>query len=461
MENVNPIHAHSFNQTYRFGGNASALVSYVCSTVKQNPLVEWAKSGKISEERSVNPDYHDNYNFEPFCPFPFINKGWAADGKESSEDIVMNDCSLTWAETTDGAYQKKCAIYSIVACLPLFWCLSHLRIFYLNKVRTIKNKKRHPSMFGIFSRHPNINEQMCWLGVWISVIHTVMCTDIDAWSTGNLMLKQLLMAWLTASIVHILVLLVSSWITIIDAGTTRITPPWCQKLVYFSYFGIYVFETVCGQLMRVVGKAKDYDCYSSAEVTFAKSIMFVLLVTVWGCLAYVYGLRIKNQLENVNDNSQLTNEQKKISKWLRTTCRLCFLGFWWKTLPLISFSGRAWTFYGIPPCKVSMFAFVNVGIFVTQYSIAYAQQPLHEGKTATMRLAEGFSSTFLGTKSKTGKNSNKKGWNSTGSVVPNSGDSSGTESSDVSSVASESSLSMGDSIYTEIEREELEGKENK
>ena len=308
MTTPNPLHLHSFNQTLRFNNNATILKNYVCSVIKHNPLTEWTKHGKIADARALDPDYTDNYNYEPICPFPKINSGWMYHNSGDHLDfsnVKINDCNITWAESTGGRYEVKCRFYFIASILPMLFCIHHLHVmFLLKKEASKKNKKINTkSILRLFSRNPNVNEQMCWLAVIVGFVHCWLCLDIDAWQNGNLTLKQLLMAWATASCIHIFVLLVRTWVTIIDGGKSKSTPPWCLWLSRFSFIAVYVFETVFGQLMRTTGKAADYDVYSNSWPTIAKNSMFLLVVGTWGSLAAVYGLKIAKHLKG-NDGGE-------------------------------------------------------------------------------------------------------------------------------------------------------------
>jgi len=38
----------------------------------------------------------------PVCEFPYINKGWGIDGEPGYDDVVFDDCSITYADTIPG-----------------------------------------------------------------------------------------------------------------------------------------------------------------------------------------------------------------------------------------------------------------------------------------------------------------------------------------------------------------------
>ena len=100
------------NHTRRFY-NATEMVKYVCSTTKPNIFTEWLQS---PESISARPDsYHDNYNYEPICPFPYLPKGWAYNSNIlNATNVELNNCSLTWAEAAGDQYSKKCQTYFIM-----------------------------------------------------------------------------------------------------------------------------------------------------------------------------------------------------------------------------------------------------------------------------------------------------------------------------------------------------------
>jgi len=65
-----------YNQTARFH-NASDLVEYVCSHTTPNWFVPMQETPEVLAARPMS--YHDNYNWEPICPFPYVPKGWGYD----------------------------------------------------------------------------------------------------------------------------------------------------------------------------------------------------------------------------------------------------------------------------------------------------------------------------------------------------------------------------------------------
>ena len=55
--------------------------------------------------------------YEPTCEFPYVNKGWASDGDEGFEDVVLGDCSITYADASGGSQALSNTIYTILYVL--------------------------------------------------------------------------------------------------------------------------------------------------------------------------------------------------------------------------------------------------------------------------------------------------------------------------------------------------------
>ena len=207
------------NHTRRFY-NATEMVKYVCSTTKPNIFTEWLQS---PESISARPDsYHDNYNYEPICPFPYLPKGWAYNSNIlNATNVELNTCSLTWAEAAGDQYSKKCQTYFIMSMIP-----GIIFLFYLALLANSKNN--HKAMSKEFfilpgnlliSKKPNLSEKICWLNVLVSVLHCFVCTDIEGWyGTITLPWRSVLIGFFTAIYLHIVVILVSGWVTVIDGG---------------------------------------------------------------------------------------------------------------------------------------------------------------------------------------------------------------------------------------------------
>ena len=55
------------------------------------------------------------------CDFPKVPKGWGEDGEPGFGDVnvTLGDCSITYAESTGGQYGMMCAIYAILAIIPM------------------------------------------------------------------------------------------------------------------------------------------------------------------------------------------------------------------------------------------------------------------------------------------------------------------------------------------------------
>ena len=384
----------------------------------------------------------DQFGYEPICPFPYLPEGWHVDKmrmgeyKQIGDGLIMNTCTRTWADATDGRYAKKCSTYMVLSIFPAIICISYIKILNHNKrqSRAYKDNKTHWLLQSLVN--PNLSEKLCWLNIGTAVTHFLLSYDIDCWA-GKLTLnmKQFLMAFNMASMVCILVMLVTAWITVVDGGAKRATPRWAKVLSRVCMIGVFLGELIGGQLQSRMNKAAIYDVYTDGMVIMVKWNIFIWALFIWGCLAYVYGLKISQQLKS--NSSKVSSEVKKIKKFCYTAAILTAAAFIWRLIPIFMMHGQTYTYYGIPPCVFSSSAFINNFILFLQYGICYAQQPGQ--KKATTRLLEAVKSTiFTGGKSSKSRKSTKATGTGAGSSANSSGVGAGqsTKSSANSSGAS-------------------------
>ena len=77
-----------FNQKDRFNSSRD-LVEYVCSFYPHN-----------------HPTRQMNY--DPICPFPYINKGWKLPlDPNNNAGIKFDDCSMLWSDSSQGEREKR------------------------------------------------------------------------------------------------------------------------------------------------------------------------------------------------------------------------------------------------------------------------------------------------------------------------------------------------------------------
>jgi len=65
-------------------------------------------------------------------------------------------------------------------------------------------------------------------------------------------------------------MLVTAWITIIDGGKNKRTPPWAKWLGRFQYVGQYIAEVIGGNLEYVTGDGVNYAGGMNTYITYYK-----------------------------------------------------------------------------------------------------------------------------------------------------------------------------------------------
>jgi len=171
--------------------------------------------------------------FVPFCQFPYVNKGWGKDalGNWNVSNIVMNDCTLSWAEAAGlQQYNSTCFLYTTLALIPvLFNCYFQN---YLNLKKKAKDRPRFIFAWNVSERantlvvtthsllfrspQSNVAEKVIKYNMLIGIMHSGITIDIESTrGTISQSLRQLFMSTLMATLLHMLFTQAASWIIII------------------------------------------------------------------------------------------------------------------------------------------------------------------------------------------------------------------------------------------------------
>ena len=114
------------NQTGRFD-NVSMLVDYVCDARKNFKFT----------------------TYDPVCEFPWVNKNWMgpinATTDSAFDDVVFDDCSQLYHVGTEGHYDRKCVIHTIIAMGPFWPSLFFLHVYEITRRESRKTKKERVS----------------------------------------------------------------------------------------------------------------------------------------------------------------------------------------------------------------------------------------------------------------------------------------------------------------------------
>ena len=262
------------------------------------------------------------------------------------------------SEATDGWYGKTCRTYAILAIIPSFFTIFFLCLYSKIKLAESKNAKQEKGdHFFItknisLSRKLNLNEKMCWINVLVGVVHSIMNIDQRGWhGWGPIWMRTTMSGFLTAAAIHIAITLVTGWITLIDGGKAKKTPQWAVNLKRFCYFGLYVIETVLGNLQYHVGMSANYEMYMDGTVVAIKNGWYCFTVLIYAFVGLHYGRKITQQLRT--GSRKKSASEKRLKRYCYMEFSLMFLAFWWKCLPTWTWEGRSMNWYAVIPCKVS------------------------------------------------------------------------------------------------------------
>ena len=258
--------------------NSSDLVSYACTM----------------GGGALPPHLMDYY---PVCEWPYINKGWMNDGVEGFDDVVFNDCSITIAQAVGPAYDSLCLSYSIISIIPFFIILYYLKV--INEA----SKKKRPRFYFPYP-NPNQTEKVLVLTMTEAFATSIFCLDLlgfkGLWGTGKAgpIVWAMIMGVMGACPGHLLIMLVTSWITIIDGGKTMLTPTWAKNLGRFSYITWWLMEIVGSALERTTGEASKYTFAVNLQIVAPKFALGGLIIGIYNVLMLVYGRKISAQLKS-------------------------------------------------------------------------------------------------------------------------------------------------------------------
>ena len=97
-------------------------------------------------------DARKNFKFttyDPVCEFPWVNKNWMgpinATTDSAFDDVVFDDCSQLYHVGTEGHYDRKCVIHTIIAMGPFWPSLFFLHVYEITRRESRKTKKERVS----------------------------------------------------------------------------------------------------------------------------------------------------------------------------------------------------------------------------------------------------------------------------------------------------------------------------
>ena len=318
--------------------------------------------------------------------------------------------------------------------LPGIWCL-----YFLSVVNSLKPKKSQKKF--LFTLRPNLSEKLLYLNITLCAVHFFLCIDIDCHADRVRLqtARTLMMGICVACPIHLAVMLVTAWITIIDGGKNKSTPPWAMWYARISYGLQYIIEVLGGWFEYRVGPAGLNEGALNGNVNSVKYVHHMYICIVWGSLSWIYGRKITTQLKTGSKTGSA--EQKKIKRYCYTCSFLLGMAFLWRGAFLPTRFNNI--FQSIPPCQFSYFSLLNLFILFIQYGISYAQQP--GKKKYTTRAYQAVRSTVMSSASQSRRSTNRTSTGSRNSSGGRGGFMSRLFGTSSSSRASSRASSMGSS----------------
>ncbi|GMI41337.1 hypothetical protein TeGR_g7719 [Tetraparma gracilis] len=300
------------------------------------------------------------------CPFPYVPKGFAYDGEEGFEDVdTTGDCSITYAEALGGGYETKCFVYFganlLVLCVNLRWC----QIFASKRKASGKKEM-------------TVNENLCYINLLITVLHMIICID-PAGHADRIpyLLLNFIMSCIASLMVTIGILLVVSWVTIVEGGKSKKTPDWALKARNFSLAAVYFFEPGFAIVECLV---VPFEGGWSGPLNGIKGTIFASICCVWAVICWRFGSKIAGMLKS--GGGAAATQAKAIKKFVNVAIFSFGIAVGYKfafSLPGF-FVGSA---YDYPACESSIFGIVPVMYLLIQTGVLVAQNPANVKKKVT------------------------------------------------------------------------------
>ena len=139
--------------------------------------------------------------------------------------------------------------------------------------------------------------------------HLIISIDIDTFAgTIPYIVNAMLLGAMGSLMLSCAVLLVVSWVTIVDGGKAKTTPDWATKFSRIS-FGLILFTEVVLAFTEciITGDNGAYD----GSIDAVKGFLFAGVAASWATVCAKYGMKIAAMLKGgAADNKQSAQIQK-------------------------------------------------------------------------------------------------------------------------------------------------------
>jgi len=270
-----------------------------------------------------------------------------------------------------------------------------------------------------------MNEKMVFMNMMFSFCSAIIASDIECLA-GRLdfeTTRSFFFALAQFCPVHVGILLVTAWITIVDGGKKKKTPVWARYMENFSTaygYCVTTFLSCAGYNICLTDNnipeddgVCEYNHYPSEDgkVSAYKRIVLCSIYVTYGVLAGVYGSKITMQLKS-GKGKKASPEEKKIRRWCYLVCTL-YMGMTFTSIGGAMYERYNRTIKMPVPCETSWSPGFMFPMYMVQFAICYAQQPMKKGKKFTTHVVSSAFAKFKSTNRSSSRRS-KKSSKSTG-----------------------------------------------
>ena len=204
--------------------------------------------------------------------------------------------------------------------------------------------------------------------LWCCVDHFLITCDSGGELFWGYNLLSLLQGAFASSLAVMMVILVTSWVSVIDGGKAKTTPPWIIKAGRISMF-CFVFGESVGSVVEInVGGAEEDGGAFYGPLNAIKGLAFAINMIIWACICFHYFNKINKQLSGGGSSDGAAGIKKMIRAVLVAVCIASVYKAFFGFLRL-----QGGIMYSAPPCAASavnvisvMFGFIQVVCLVSQ-----------------------------------------------------------------------------------------------
>jgi hypothetical protein len=141
-----------------------------------------------------------------------------------------------------------------------------------------------------------VNENLCYINLLITVLHMIICID-PAGHADRIpyLLLNVIMSCIASLMVTIGILLVVSWVTIVEGGKSKKTPDWALKVRNVSLAAVYFFEPGFAIVECLV---VPFEGGWSGPLNGIKGTIFASICCVWAVICWRFGSKIAGMLKS-------------------------------------------------------------------------------------------------------------------------------------------------------------------